>query len=405
MEGHPRRSRTSFERPAEFVSIPLDRRRFLVMLGGAAACAALSPGLAWAERLARHPSLQPWTLPETLPTGPIEAARALIGAAILAPSYWNAQPWRFEVDATEMRLTLDPSRTLPGSDPDQRFAQISLGASLENLLVAARAWGQRPAVTYLPWGRTPRAGSPLVVANITWESADQRRDVALFEAITRRRSNPHHFDGRAITLQHRAQLLAQIPDELNLRWLEDRAEIRNLGTLVHDATEACARTPRVRAERAHWMRDGEGEARRHGDGVTPEGLGLTGPLGWLAARTLGPRGRAWAWGSGSIAHEAADAVRSSGALALLTAPHRQDATFLLAGQAYERFALKATSLGLAQQPLSAPIESERYRALIAKRFGAAPGEEPLLLVRLGHARPAEATPRRAVALVSTWRAS
>ena len=56
----------------------------------------------------------------------------VVGAAVFAPSYMDAQPWRFEVDASELRLVLDPARTLPLDDPDQRFAQMSLGAALEN---------------------------------------------------------------------------------------------------------------------------------------------------------------------------------------------------------------------------------------------------------------------------------
>ena len=133
-------------------------------------------------------------------------------------------------------------------------------------------------------------------------------------------------------------------------------------------------------------------------------IGLSGPLGWLAAHTLHPHGHGFGWGTSSLAHEAEDAVRSAGALALLTAPQKQDATFLLAGQAYERLALKATTFGLAQQPLSAAIESEPHRAVLARAFGAA-GEDPLLLVRLGRAHPVPPTARRTVALVSTYRTS
>jgi hypothetical protein len=409
MEGHPGRTAGPRDSRPEFVTLTLDRRRFLVMLGGAAAYAALAPRVSWAERRApRRPDrtpLQAWSLPDMMPLGAIESARALVAAAILAPSYWNAQPWRFEVDASEMRLALDPSRTIPACDPDQRFAQMSLGAALENLLVAARAWGQRPAVTYMPWGPRARAGTSLVVARITWEAADARRDVGLFEAIPHRRTNPRHFDGRAITIQDRTQLQAQVPEDLSLHWLEDRAEIRGVADVVRDATAARTREPAVRAGRYRWLRESDGDAKQHGDGVTPDRLGLTGPFGWLAARALSPHSRAFFWAAGSVAHEANDAVRSAGALALLAAPRRQDATFVLAGQAYERLALKATSLGIAQQPLSAPIESERHRALLARRFGVAAGEEPLLLVRLGHAHPPDPTPRRAVALVSTYRTS
>jgi hypothetical protein len=345
-----------------------------------------------------------WTLPDALPANGIEATRALIGAAILAPSYWNAQPWRFEVDPGELRLTLDASRTLPACDPDQRFAMLSLGAALENLLVAARAWGLQPAVQYLPFGTTVRHGTSLVAARITWLPGEQQRDRVLFAALGERRTNPRHYDGRTVTMAHRAQLLAQVPEDLRLHWLDDRKEIQNVGRLVREATETIADDKRSQAERFGWLRLTDGAVAKHGDGVTPDRIGLGGPLGWFAARALNPRSHIHGWGTGSWAHETEDAVRSSGALALITASRRQDTTSMVAGQAYQRFALQATAFGLAQQPLTAPIESEKHRATLLRSFGAA-GEEPLLLVRLGHSDPPEHTTRRAVAVVSTWRNS
>jgi hypothetical protein len=155
-----------------------------VVLGGAAALQTLGPSLAFARRVAAAlPTLQPWSLPDALPASPLDAARALIGAAILAPSHWNAQPWRFEVDGGELRLVLDETRLSPLDDPDQRFAQMSLGASLENLLVAARAWGQQPEVRYLPWGPSPRPGASLVAATVSWTPGERAHDRALFAAI------------------------------------------------------------------------------------------------------------------------------------------------------------------------------------------------------------------------------
>ena len=397
-----RRSPDAAAAPPGFVTHVLDRRRFLVLLGGAAAAATLAPNLAWAVRHASRLESAPWTLPESLPQGPVDAARALIGAAILAPSYWNAQPWRFEVDGSELRLTLDPARALPACDPDQRFTHMSLGAALENLLVAARAWGRQPTVHYLPWGARARTGQALVAASVAWEPGEARRDPALFAAIPARRTNPRHYDGRGLTMQERAQLEAQVPDELRLHWLDDRAAIHAAAVVVRQAMDTRVHDPAAQVERYRWLRLSDGDERRAGDGVTPEHLNLGGPLGWLAARALHPRSRAYAWGADSLARETADATRNSGALALLTAPVRQDATFLVAGQAYERLALRATALGLAQQPLAGPIESEAHRVPIARCFGAA-GEEPLLLVRFGHAHPPAPTARRAVALVSTWR--
>jgi hypothetical protein len=271
----------------EFASYQLDRRQFLVVLGGLAALQASAVTPAWAKHAATTlPSLQPWSLPETMPANPVEAARALVGAAVLAPSYFNAQPWRFEVDATELRVLLDPARTLPLADPDQRFAQMSLGAALENLLVAARAWGQQPSVRYLPWGPTPRPGSALVAASVSWQPAERPRDRLLYSALTERRSNPHPFDGRAIASQSRTQLLTQVGEEVRVHWLEDRDDVRAVAELAHNGVEAVMSDRKAQTERSSWLRDSDGDVRKHGDGrPRSDGPGRTGALvrGPLAA--------------------------------------------------------------------------------------------------------------------------
>ena len=388
-----------------FATLQLDRRRFLVVVGGVAALHTLGPSWALARRAGETLSaLQPWSLPDAIPSGPIEAAQALIAAAILAPSHWNAQPWRFEVDGDELRVLLDPARTLPLDDPDQRFAQMSLGAALENMLVAARAWGRHPSLRYLPWGTAPRPGGALVAATLSWSEAERSRDRVLFGALTTRRSNARRYDGRGIPGAARTQLMSQVGEEVRMHWLDEPSDVRAVGELVHDAVEVVQSDQRAQAERKRWLRGSDGEARERGDGVTAERIGLGGPARWLAGRSLAPGSRFYGWGSSSLAKDTRDLVRHSGALALLTLPRRSDVGWILGGQAYERLALRAASLGLAQQPLAAPVASERHRDLIARRFHAE-GEEPLLLVRLGHADAPPPSPRRGVALVSTYRTS
>lgn len=393
------------ESGAGFAHVPLDRRRFLVLVGGAAALHTLAPAYAWARKAASTlPALQPWTLPDALPAAPIEAARALIGAAILAPSHMNSQPWRFEVDTSELRLMLDAQRTLPLDDPDQRFAHMSLGAALENMLIAARAWGHHPSVRYLPWGTTPRAGASLAAASVAWQAMDRPRDRLLFSALTERRSNARSFDGRAITIPNRSQLLAQVGEEVRVHWLEDRSDVEAVADLAHDAVKEVMADRAAQAERRGWLRGSDDESRKRGDGTTPERLGLGGPAAWISGRSMSPKSRFYGFGASSLAKNTRDLVESAGALALLTLTSRHDAGWIVGGQAYERFALRCTTLGIAQQPLSAPIASTRTRAILARRFQAE-GEEPLLLIRLGHAKPPSPTPRRGVALVSTYRMS
>ncbi len=376
---------------------PIDRRRFLILVGAAAAYATLRPHLAWARRAGRSPGfLQPWELPAELPAVPVDVARALIAAAVLAPSDWNTQPWRFEVDGNTIRIVADPRRALPVTDPDRRGMMIALGAALENMLIAARAYGLRPAVIYLP-----HEGAAGVVAEMSWSVGEARRDRALFAAIPDRRTNRREYDGRAIFTQNRAQLTAQVPEGLALHWIDERDPLHAAADLAYEATHAQVMDARAQAEQFAWMRFDD-EARKRGDGIAVDALELGGPANWFAGRYFNPKSWFLRFGAENMAKQARGQVRSAGAVALLTSSRRDESQWLMGGQTYERFALKATQLGIAHQPLSAPVEVARFRADLLRLFRAI-GDEPLMLVRLGHAKRPDPLPRRGVATVASFK--
>ena len=377
----------------------LARRKFLVLVGGAAAWHYLAPGEAVAKRLAASPlSLQPWSLPDTPPESGIELAKAVIGAAVLAPSHWNTQPWRMETEGESIRLVADPSRALPVLDPDQQSMYVALGAALENMLIALRAYGRQPSVEYLP-----ESGTKQVAARITWNESDMRRDRLLFSAISLRRTNRRDYDERGIYMQNRAALSAQLPSDVRVHWIDDRDRIHSVGDLVREATEAQANDRRAQAAQYAWMRFDD-QARRRGDGIAIDDLEYGGPALWFAGRTLNPNSMFGRFGQGSAVRHARGAVRSSGALALLTIANGNPRSWITGGQAFERFALRATSLGIAHQPIHAPIEVPRFRGDLVRAFGAI-GQEPLLLVRLGHAKQPDPSVRRAVSMVASFRSS
>src|SRR5262249_27695048 len=236
--------------------------------------------------------------------------------------------------------------------------------SLENLLVALRAYGCRPVVTYFPSGE-----KAAVVANISWSRGDPRRDRDLFAAIPERRTNRRNYDGRALFMQNRAALDALVPGELNLYWIDDRDRIRKAGDLAYDAIHERILDTRAQAECYAWTRFGDDEARERGDGMTVDDLELSGPARWLAGRSLHPGSHFLGFGAGSAAKQVREQVRSAGALALLTTPRGAEAAWVAAGQTYERLALRATHLGIAHQPIQDPIERPKYRGDVAQLFG------------------------------------
>jgi hypothetical protein len=351
----------------------------------------------WALAARKNPAaLQPWSLPQQPPSDPVELARALVAAAVLAPSDWNSQPWRFEVDGS-IRVVADTRRVLPALDPARRGMMISLGAALENLLVAARAYGLRPSVTYFPRGRTDP-----VVAEVSWTSGDTPRDVSLFQAIPARRTNRRGFDGRGIFRENRAMLAAQVPEGYRLHWMDSEDEIRDLADVARAAAEARARDRKSAAEQLAWMRFGDDEAERRGDGITVDALEHGGFAHWFAGRYFDPKSRFHRFGIEASGRRTHSWIRSSGGVGLLAAEKSGESVWLLGGQAYQRIALKATQLGIAHQPVNDAIDLADYRDDVLGRFSAT-GTEPLMLVRFGHAKRPEASVRRAVAAVAAFR--
>lgn len=376
----------------------MNRRRFLFVAGAAIATVSVSSRLAAARKAVQSvgpPTLQPWSLADEPPGNPYETARALIAAAVLAPSDWNTQPWRFEADLAAVRLVADPTRALPITDPERRGLMISLGAALENLLIAARAYGLHPTVSYFPRDN--------VVAEVTWTGGDVRRDHALFTAIPERRTNRREYDDRGILPDERAQIAAQVPEGYALHWLDDKDAVRSVADLVSDSVHDQVSDRAAQREQFGWMRFGD-DAEHRGDGVPVDALEFGTITGWFARRFFNPTSWMYRFGADRAAHQARDAVRSTGALALLTANGHGEQQWLMGGQAFERVALQATHLKLAVQPVSAPIEVVRRRPELMRQFGAT-GEEPLALLRLGHGRQPAATPRRSVALVTSFRNS
>ncbi|WP_328457825.1 Acg family FMN-binding oxidoreductase [Amycolatopsis sp. NBC_00438] len=304
-----------------------------------------------------------------------DQVKSVLGAAVLAPSTHNTQPWRFRCTPAGLELHADPDRALPVADADRRELLLSCGAALFNLRTAIHALGAHPATTLLP-----RRDDPTLLAVVRPFSArkpDQRL-VRLADAIPRRHTNRTPFDAAVIPDAVVAEL--RHAAEVEQAWLPrlDPTQLEQLRELVHKGHQAQVSDPAFLAEWRHWTarsRDSRDGVPEYAAGAMPSADG-----GWIL-RDFGSSRRGRVDDSepvvvviGSFDDRKADRIR--------------------AGQAMQRVLLTATAAGFDASFISQPVEVPAARAELRTLLGG--GLWPQIVLRLGHGAPVPWTPRRSL---------
>lgn len=113
----------------------------------------------------------------------------LLGFAVLAPSTFNSQPWKAKIAEDGIEVYLDLKRITKKSDKTGRFAHISIGCFLENLLVAASHLGFRIALKFDD--QKPKEGGKFIAKVKVNEGKNKNDDESdqLFKAIISRATN------------------------------------------------------------------------------------------------------------------------------------------------------------------------------------------------------------------------
>jgi hypothetical protein len=363
-------------------SLPgLSRRDFLILLAAAGITAAggttLSEFAPWLdyEEQANHLH-KPFAPEPSLSAQMLE----LVRYATLAANGHNTQPWKFAIKESAIEIYPDYTRRLPIVDPHDRELWISLGCALENLLIAARAAGYAPEVSY------PNAVDFIHIQLTT----DTPRKTPLFDAIPLRQNTRSEYDGQRIRSQDLDQVQAlRLEPGVVLRVLQNAAEMEtlleyvNLGNLSQYADTAFL------DELIAWLRFNKKEALASLDGLYARCSGSPDVPRWL--------GRMFVAGTKPQQQANADArkLRSSPGAVLIASESDDRTAWVRIGQVYERMALTMTSLNIKSALLNQPIEVAGLRSEFQTTMGL--GKTlPQLLVRFGYANAMPRPLRRPV---------
>ena len=266
----------------------------------------------------------------------------LLNYAILAPSSYNSQPWKFNVSEDEIRLHGDETRWLQVADADKREYYMSLGCAIENLVIAAEHFGYTCQTTYFP-------GEVGLVAVVKFAPSIQAiPDPWLFGAIQSQKSNDGPYLDRVIPDEDLEKLQNQFKDQnIQIHFISDSEIKTGFRDLVARTDQIQFADVNYRSELGRWL-----------------GRGMMGPIGVQAL--IDQMFVVFLDAAPEQIRKDIELVNSTPALGFVTTKENDRKSMVLAGQAFERLWLAATAFGLSVHPMGQALEVPETKAELSR---------------------------------------
>ncbi len=294
----------------------------------------------------------------------------LVRYATLAPNGHNTQPWRFIARSGGISIVPDLSRRTPVVDPDDHHLWISLGCAVENFAIAAAARGQACAAAV-------RDGNASVDIDLV---AAAPIDDGLLAAIPQRQSTRSIYEGKAVSASTLSELQrATANNNVDLRLFSTPSDRERILEFVIAGNSAQMDDSAFVEELLQWIRFDPDTALAKADGLYAACSGNPTLPDWLGRRVF-----SLVFRKQSENDKYAEHIRSSSGVAVFTGASESPADWLQVGRSFQRFALRATALGLRHAHINQPIEVPALRREFAQWAGVG-DSRPDLVVRFGYA--------------------
>lgn len=313
----------------------------------------------------------------------------LLRYGILAPSCHNSQPWKFRVVGDSLEIYADDARKLSIADPDGRGLYISLGAYLENIIIAANHFDLQPIVQNENFILKSFDDCHLaIVVNFKIKiEKEKESDEDLFTFISHHKMNkfnyiPHRtFPSGYIDRCH--QIIKDTQAKLYIG--DSDTQIDDVANLVGEATATAFANKNFRQELSGWLRN---NFTSKGDGMP---LFTNGLPGWLSF--LVPILMPYINPAKPLSDKSHDTVKSSSGFGVLGNVVDDTHAWINIGRSFQRLNLLSYQLGLSLAIMGAPTEVEGYALELKKILNL--DFQPMLFFRIGYPqRTARRSPRR-----------
>lgn len=315
-------------------------------------------------------------------TKQVEVLTELVRYGTMAANSHNTQPWKFKVDENQIQILPDLTRRCPAVDPVDHHLFASLGCAAENILIAANVFGLHGNIEF-----DDSAESSLI---ISFEKT-KVQTIPTFEAIPKRQCTRAVFNGSGVpasTLNDAVTYANSSDIDIHLLTADQTKKV--ITDYVVEGNSAQMDDEAFMEELRDWIRFNEADAVQLRDGLSYRSTGSPSVPNWLGAQLFKLMFR-----KKPENDKYREQIASSAGIAVFICTNQTKADWVNVGRAYQRFALRSTSLGIRHSFINQPIEVPAVRPQLASYLEL--GDKlPDLIIRFGYGEPTPRTLRRPI---------
>ncbi len=277
--------------------------------------------------------------------------------ASLAPSGHNTQPWLVILnDNNEFEITVREEAILPAVDPVRRETYLSLGAFLENLMIASGFYGYELNYDVV-------ASNTMELNAIKGRFYKSDSKTALLELITKRRTIREPFLNKPLKVEAVDECLSVYPNCTYYPSSEHKAAF--ISRLTYEANVAQVNREEAQRELAKWIHWSNKEADKYKCGLTPACLGITGIPAFVVKNTYTEKSVMSSGFKKQTLKIVREQTNKNGGWVVITSDSDSPKDLIQTGRQFQKLFLKFTEKEIAVHPMTQILEEEPYKKEIA----------------------------------------
>jgi len=292
--------------------------------------------------------------------------------ASLAPSGHNTQPWSVRIlEPKHWVIGSDKKRWRPALDPENRELLLGTGAFIENLVIAAGAFGYEVDIQII-------AKSPLDpdIADIRLKKG-KTFDFPL-EKIRKRRTVRNGYTEREIQAEdlkyitrHNAEscMVPDVPFPHSFYFPNSSPQAKYLREGTIEANRMQAFRDPAQEELANWIRWSNKEGKKFRDGLTPGSMEIEGIPGWYVRNFYNRESVLKKSFREQWVDVVSKQVKTCGGWLVVASANSKIPTLIDYGRVFENMLLKIREKMIAIQPMTQMLEEESWKNKVARELG------------------------------------